>query len=401
MLLQPFGRAVEASVLIMAMFGLWWLAKNPRSVINDPSVRLFSIVFACAWLPMAASWPDAVAADRTATVVLNHLRFWLSGLFIIRVLAHKHAQDLFFSICTIVLLAWLFDAWFQHATGYDILGYAAYSGRLGAMFGPGNSKFGLTLAVLAPLMWHCVHTRLGNTASVIAMALTIAVVFLAGSRAGWVCVLVAAGSWILLRSALTGKRAVMLILAMLLTFVTVTGLGYTLSDRVKQQIDQSLSIFDSGPQDIHNSLIHRSWIWGAALRMIRQHPVNGVGARGFRVAFADYARDDDPYLKMEPPESPTHSHQLLIEILAETGIIGFAGLLLMFVLLIQSYGRSAASTRAVLAAPAAMLIAAYFPLNTHLAIYSSYWSQIVWFMISLYCALCAGKSILASSSDNA
>lgn len=225
--------------------------------------------------------------------------------------------------------------------------------------------------------------------------------FVAGSRAGWICVLLSAGSWLLLRSALTGKRAALLAMVLLLVTATGTGLGYLVSDRVKQQIDQSLAIFDDGPQDIHNSLIHRTWIWGAALRMIEQHAINGVGARGFRYAFAEFARDDDPYLKMQPPESPTHSHQLFLEILAETGLIGFAGLLIMFTALIRAYQRAASSARALLAAPAASLVAAYFPFNTHLAIYSSYWSQIVWFILSLYCALWSGKSILANSRAKA
>jgi hypothetical protein len=34
----------------------------------------------------------------------------------------------------------------------------------------------------------------------------------------------------------------------------------------------------------------------------------------------------------------------------------------------------------------ACLLAAYFPFNTHMAIYSSFWSQIVWWLIALYCA---------------
>ena len=32
------------------------------------------------------------------------------------------------------------------------------------------------------------------------------------------------------------------------------------------------------------------------------------------------------------------------------------------------------------------LLVAYFPFNSHMAIYSSFWSQIVWWLIALYCA---------------
>lgn len=204
-----------------------------------------------------------------------------------------------------------------------------------------------------------------------------------------------------MRSALPAKRAAGFAMILLLVAAAGTGLGYSISDRVKQQIDESLAIFASGPQNIHNSLIHRTWIWGAALRMIKDHAINGVGARGFRHAFAEFARDDDPYLKMQPPESPTHSHQLILEILAETGLIGLAGLVTMSYLLVRASLRAAPSVRVLMAAPAAALVAAYFPLNTHLAIYSAYWSQIVWFLLSLYCALCAGKSMLANNCAKA
>lgn len=401
MLLLPFGRSVEAAVLVMAIGGLSRLIADPRGVISTPAARVFSLVFACAWIPMVTSLPDAVALDRSAVAVLGHLRFWFSGLFMIAVLAQPQARKLFFFISAIVLASWLGDAIFQHLTGRDIFGYAAYSGRLGAMFGPGNTKFGLTLAVLAPLLWHVVQGRFGKIATMITIVLTISVVFMAGSRAGWICVLVAAGSWLLLRCTLTGKRAAALALALALVTAMGTGLGYSVSDRIKQRIDESLAVFETNPGNIHNSLIHRTWIWGGAIRMIQQHPINGVGARGFRVAFAEFARDDDPYLQMEPPQSPTHSHQLLIEILAETGVIGLFGLLMLWVLLVKAYWRADSSARVLLAAPAAALVAAYFPVNTHLAIYSSYWSQIVWFLLALYCALCSASPIPANNSDKA
>src|SRR3546814_6904358 len=61
----------------------------------------------------------------------------------------------------------------------------------------------------------------------------------------------------------------------------------------------------------------RGRIWGAALCMAREHPINGVGARNFRDAF--------PACDPEPEEVPAwgsgpafHAHQIVLEILSET-----------------------------------------------------------------------------------
>ena len=32
------------------------------------------------------------------------------------------------------------------------------------------------------------------------------------------------------------------------------------------------------------------------------------------------------------------------------------------------------------------LVAAYWPLNSHLALYSAHWSQLLWWLLGLYCA---------------
>jgi hypothetical protein len=47
------------------------------------------------------------------------------------------------------------------------------------------------------------------------------------------------------------------------------------------------------------------------------------------------------------------------------------------------------------------LLAAYFPFNTHMAIYSAFWSQIVWWLIALYCAAYGTGAAVASRGQTA
>ena len=59
----------------------------------------------------------------------------------------------------------------------------------------------------------------------------------------------------------------------------------------------------------------------AAPGMVREHPVNGVGVRRFRDAFA--ACDPSPGQPAEWGDGPAlHAHQIVLEILSETGILG-------------------------------------------------------------------------------
>ncbi len=67
-------------------------------------------------------------------------------------------------------------------------------------------------------------------------------------------------------------------------------------------------------------------------------------------------------------------------------IIGAAGLAALLILLVMAGVRAPARVQRCRLPYALCLLAAYFPFNTHMAIYSAFWSQIVWWLIALYCA---------------
>ena len=104
------------------------------------------------------------------------------------------------------------------------------------------------------------------------------------------------------------------------------------------------------PAGVDAALSGRSRIWSAALCMVREHPVNGVGARGFRDAFP--ACDPQPGsaggLGRRAPA--LHAHQIVLEVLSETGVIGLllwlAGAALALARLALCRRRARASVRA-------------------------------------------------------
>ncbi|HDX0803613.1 TPA: O-antigen ligase family protein, partial [Stenotrophomonas maltophilia] len=144
---------------------------------------------------------------------------------------------------------------------------------------------------------------------------------------------------------------------------------------------------------VDEALSGRARIWEAAACMIEEHPINGVGARGFRDAYPACVAEDGPAVWGNAPA--LHAHQIVLEILAETGVIG---LLLWLAAVAQAWRawRYAPAMARERARPAMLALAVtVFPLNTHLAFYSAFWGGLT----VLLAALFAG-SLLARDADD-
>ena len=386
LLVLPFGRLVEVPVALMAVGGLWVLVTRHRELLSRPAVRLFTAVFLAAWLPMVVSLLDAVNVARTGSTVLNHLRFFLGGLFVLCFLTRADDHGWLLRVCAWLLAFWVVDALVQIAVGRDLLGYAPALGRINALFGNRTPAFSLTLAVLCPLLWEHARRHWPSWVTALLVLATISVVLVAETRSAWISVTVIVIAYAVLLG-MRGRFGPGAVLAVLVVATTLGGAAlYHFSDRFAERIAQTTAALAGTSPTQTDAISHRLWIWRGALAMIEAHPVNGVGARGFRNAFADYADPDDPFLHGPERIVPTHSHQLWLETLAEAGLIGALGLVVLLALLLRAAWRARPATRSVMLPYGMCLLAAYFPFNTHMAIYSSFWSQIVWWLIALYCA---------------
>ena len=392
LLLLPFGRLVEIPVALMAVLGAILLIRHWRDWSTRPQFSLFTALFLLLWLPMLISLVDALYPPRTLEVCVNHLRFYFAGLFILHCLALGEAHDRLLRACAWLIALWVADALIQWIVGKNLLGYEIPHGRINGIFGEHRLGLSTTLAVLCPLWWEHARRHWPTWAALAAVVATVMVVLAAGTRSAWiniVVLMVAYGAliwWRRRRVPLRGVAlaSVALVLGGLLLFYT--------SERFAERIDRTVAAFTGEAHPVKDPIGHRAWIWKGALRMFRANPVNGVGARGFRYAYAEHASEDDPYLKLEPPILPTHSHNMWLEVLSETGTIGALGLALLFALLVVTGVRVERATQRAMLPYALCLLAALFPFNTHLAIYSSFSSQILWWLIALYVAAYGGGS---------
>lgn len=395
-MMLPFRRLAEIPIALMSIGGIILLATRTSSLKNYQTT-LFTLVFLGFWIPIAISLIGAVSPGRTFTVTAAYLRLYLTGIFIISFLAVTENQEKILRIFALVLVVWVVDALLQIATGQNILGYVGPEGRINSFFGELHPNLGVHLATLAPLLLVYAHRNWPTPMRIGLLPIITLIVFLAGSRNGWVMlgiVMTLLAIWAIRQNPRTGIR---MITWVLLLSILSLGVGYFTSNPFAAKVDTSLMAFRGDLQSFNIATSLRVPIWGTALAMWADNPIIGVGARGFRYAYKEYAvNDNDPFVIEDNPLGANHPHQLLLELGAETGLIGIIGYLFAMGLLIHSWYRAQPLHRKRMAPYSISLLTAFFPLNAGYALYSSAWSVVLFWLIALYCSatpeLASGKS---------
>jgi O-antigen ligase len=205
---------------------------------------------------------------------------------------------------------------------------------------------------------------------------SIACIFLAASRSGWVSLIVTLGIFMLLARRVgrgrISKRALLALLAAGVVLIVLFGVRNPILKPKYNIFKRVLST---------TQIEARLYAWRIAGDMFAAHPLLGIGYGNFDVKFWDYV---DAAEKRAPSKlgervlfaakgsSPGHAHNEYVEVLAESGALGFAAFIwLISVCLWRPYrqltmGNSAGSSRqsaltaGLLCAFVAILIDSFF-----------------------------------------
>ena len=398
--LWPLPGIAEGVLVLGALYAAVRMVQlrlqGKQRLLSSPAWALTSILFLGYWLPQAFSAFDAIdpgTAWRKAAAGLRYLPFmWLVAIAV----ATPQRRALTLGGLAVITGLWTVDALAQAIVGSSPLFWSmdqlkwAVSGhglcspqemaavdRLSGVLGPCNLKFGQVLASLSPFLLFAASRRAGILGWSLVAAAVGVVLVLAGSRAAWLTyalVLVLSGWRLIGVRGLLACVAVGAVAAVVLT-VSVPQVG----DRVAR----TAMAWEGENDGVNQALSGRAQIWAAATCMIEAHPINGVGARGFRDAYP--ACNPDPAAQEVWGAGPAlHAHQIVLEILAETGLLG---LLLWLAAVAQAWRawRFAPPEARERARPAMLALAVtVFPLNTHLAFYSTFWGGLTLLLAALY-----------------
>ena len=382
LLLLPFSRLAGLPVLALSLLGLWTLIQQKFAIWPDRRLRLFSLVFGCYWLPLLIASIDAANAERSWTVALAAVRFFLVGYAVI-VLIDERGKRLLFTLTAALVAFWSVDALIQAVVGVNLLGMPISPERLNGIFGTTNIKLGPVLAAASPVMLEYARRRLPPWAFPTAFILSFATILLIGTRAAWVMFAVVALAYLYLAARKHGKGIFKHLAYVGILTGALVLVFYQFSPAFQARAERSLAVLSGDMQGLDEALAYRLPIWKTAVAVIEAHPVNGVGPRSFRYVYRDFAEPGDVWLGRKYGAS--HAHQIILEVLSETGVVGLLGLVLACVLGF-GYWRKLRQAAVMRSLPYALaLLAILFPLNTHLAIYSTFWSIVLWWFVIAFC----------------
>jgi len=395
--LMVLGALAAIARLLLGRF------RDGHRLLSGRAWALTSVLFCSYWLPELVSAIDAVdhgRAFREAIVDLRYLPFlWLVAAAV----GDARGRRITFGGLGVIVAAWTVDALVQAVAGTSPLFAGmdavkrAVSGegmctavealqadRLGGVLGPCNLKLGVVLASLAPFALYAAARRFGAFGWLLAAGGIGLVVLLAGARAAWLTfglVLLLSGWHVLGWKKLLGVFAFG---ALALATLTVT------TPQVRERVERTTHALAADEHGVDMALSGRTRIWSAAACMVRGHPVNGVGVRGFRDAFP--ACDPEPGVPPAWGQGPAlHAHQIVLEVLSETGAFGLLCWLAGLALALRAW-RYAGEAAREHARPAMLaLLVTVFPLNTHLAFYSTFWGGVALMLAALYAGSLLGR----------
>lgn len=390
--LLPFARLAEIPLSVFALC-LPFLA---RSEENRQRIRQVSIIvipiFLCFWLPMVASSFDSYMPQKSWTSSIAALRFLAAVLSMAVLLRADSARWRVIRWTSFLLVFWAVDGFIQLIFGADIFGIAMNPERLNALFVKKYQFFGPTLAMLSPLLLE--HARRNWPAPfwVIAFTLTLGAVLIAGMRAGWLTMglVLVVYVWLMFRRENRELRKASLSIPVLV--VTAIIASYMVSPLFQARLEQSMIITEGTEAAVIAASNRRIPIFKTSLVMFEAHPVNGVGVRAFPKAYMEYAAEDDIHIRLSGGKSgATHAHNLVLEVMADTGSLGLLGMIVGFGLVLR-FWKSMTPARRNEAFPFALALAlVLFPLNSHFALFGTYMSSLIWILFGLWAACIENK----------
>ena len=385
--LLPFGRSAELGTFLCLVGIVLALRRDGLTWLPHSGGRLLLVLLACYIGAALLSSFTAVVPAKSWTTVLALLRYVPLGLYACYAIRSEQRLHGLYVAVAAVIAFWVLDAWMQMLTGWSLRGHAEPE-RISGLFGADDPKLGPTLAVLSPVALWVARQRWGRRGLIVAFLVLLGPVMLSGSRAAWLCygLIALAFAW---REAGSALRFIAVCGIGALLLLAAGGIAWKTSARFDARMQRTLTALSGNEQDLNQAMTGRLDIWRNSLRMIAAYPITGVGVRDFRYAYPHFAPANDHFMTAETcgqGEGACHAHQIVLEILTETGIIGLLLWLAGVVMAWRAWRHVGHAGRAAAFPVTVSLAVMLFPLNTHLAFYSAWWGLLFAWLLSLWCA---------------
>lgn len=324
--------------LLASLLSLWFIyysLKNKMYFIFKNIYFYFFISFCL------VSVTSSLLSDNIFFSLKSSLFYFRIGIFALLISylidQNKKILDYFYYALVLTFAALIIDGYYQYITGHSILGYKIYeNGRISSFFGK-ELILGSYLCRLFPLLIALFLFRKNKNLLEIRLAFilfigTYTLIFLSGERAAFILSSLSS-LFIILFISRYKKLRILAFVFSLLIITLISSKDGKYYDRYSKSMTSVMSLGFTNEKKIfftpaHSSLIRTAW------KMFLDKPIFGHGPKLFRIKCAD----SDYAVGITPCNN--HPHNFYIQLLAETGIIGFiflAGLFFYFLYLITKH----------------------------------------------------------------
>jgi len=388
---QPFPGEYRVPLVGSALLGLALSLRGGLPTVAEPARRL-GLLLLCLVIPGLLSIPTSLAPGKSWGEIASVALVALAGISVLYGLRTRADHRWLQTGLVVVIAAWIGDGLLQAITGADVFGITPKAeGMINGPFST-NGIFGIIVAVLTPLvLWEPLKQR--NRWAIALTGGLVVTVILSGQRNNLLLLVLG----LMALSTLWSKRTRLIgAAALIAAVVAIYPLAPTLQQRAgwmstsATDMATALQRLQDNPADtkasqhLFDSLNRfssdRAFLIDAGLKMIHDRPLTGVGINAFRPAYPLYAQ-------LAPHghrSKPTHAHNIYLEVTAETGLIGLAGLLLAIGLGWRWFLVASAERQALAAPYGAILFVMLFPLTTHTVLLAAFYFTLLLMVLGGY-----------------
>ena len=300
-----------------AIFFIFYSIKNNNYIyFNNLFFKLFIVFWIC--IIVSASFSNEILVSLKSAV--PYVRF---PIFVVFVLFLVHETKDFLRKFTILFVIFyclvLVDSYFQFIFGFNILGFESpVKNRLSSFFGD-EMVVGSFLSRLFPLVLFSIlylskkYFQNIKYLSPILLILVDVIIFLSGERTSFGILLIINFGFIILISQMKYIRIVTFIISVIL-IVLISISNNKVKDRMIDQTMKDIGLKEN--QTYLFSTIHQDH-YETAYKIFKDNILIGAGPKMFRYECSKKEFQSGKY------SCTTHPHHLHLQILSETGVLGY------------------------------------------------------------------------------